>query len=131
MDSEKTAEFGALCGTNNMKKLETFLLLKKAHSVNEEVEFSKILESIEKTTNDVKIDPYDVIKTIFVFYQEDHDQISINDLKEFFDHYRLYFTKEDVKEFISEAMNIQRDGALIAIQEIASMIRDDIECFPK
>ena len=87
--------------------------------------------SIESISNDVKVDPYDVVKSILQVFLNGRTEISFEELREFFSQYHNYFTKEDVKIFMSEVMAIQRDGARIDIQEIASLIRDDIECFAR
>jgi hypothetical protein len=58
-------------------------------------------------------------------------KLSIHDIKKFFNVYEGYFEKEDVTDFLNELVAIQRDGALIDVQEVASLIRDDIECFPR
>ena len=95
------------------------------------IEFKDIMIGIEAVLNDVKIDPYDVVLKILLLYFDERITVSVKDLRGFFDQYEGYFSKEDVREFLLEAMTIQREGAMIDLQEIASLIRDDIECFAK
>jgi hypothetical protein len=64
LDALDIAEFFPLCGAD-LKKLENFLLLKKAQSGGQSIKFKDLLIAIEQTTNDVKVDPFEVIKTIF------------------------------------------------------------------
>jgi hypothetical protein len=124
------SEFIPLCGVE-MKQLENFLLMKKAKSDGESISFKDLLQAIEQTTNDVKVDPFDVVKTIFTLVMKNKKQLTIEDIKQFFDVYDGYFEREDVQDFLNELVAIQRDGTHIDVQEIASLIRDDIECFPR
>ena len=124
------AEFFPLCGSE-LKKLENFILLKKAQSQGESIKFKDLLIAIEQTTNDVKVDPFEVVKSIFILIMKNKQKLSITDIKQFFSVYDGYFEREDVQDFINELISIQRDGSLIDVQEIASLIRDDIECFPR
>lgn len=130
IDVLNISEFFPLCGAE-MKKLENFILLKKAQSGGQSIKFKDLMQAIEQTTNDVKIDPFEVVKTIFTLVMKDKKRLSITDIKQFFNIYEGYFEREDVEDLVTELVAIQRDGAQINIQEIASLIRDDIECFPR
>lgn len=130
IDVLNISEFFPLCGAE-MKKLENFILLKKAQSGGQSIKFKDLMKAIEQTTNDVKIDPFEVVKTIFTLVMKDRKKLSITDIKQFFNIYEGYFEREDVEDLLTELVAIQRDGAQINIQEIASLIRDDIECFPR
>lgn len=130
MDALSISEFFPLCGVE-IKKLENFILLKKAQSKGETLKFKDLIIAIEQTTNDVKVDPFEVVKSIFTLIMKRKEKLSINDVKHFFSVYDGYFEREDVIDFCNELVAIQRDGSLIDVQEIASLIRDDIECFPR
>ena len=130
MDTLNIADFFPLCGAE-IKKLENFILLKKAQSEGESIKFKDLLNAIEQTTNDVKVDPFEVVKTIFTLIMKNKPKLSIEDIKHFFNVYDGYFEREDVQDLLNELVAIQRDGSLIDVQEIASLIRDDIECFPR
>lgn len=86
---------------------------------------------MKQTTNDVKVDPYDVITTIFLLLKNEKVKLTEEDIKNFFVEYEGYFEQRDVEEFMDEILGLQREGGLIDIQEIGSLIRDDIECFPR
>jgi ABC-type multidrug transport system fused ATPase/permease subunit len=126
ISTEELNEFYPLCGMK-LKKLESYMLLKKAKSEGDEVTFADLHEAIKQTTNDVKADPYEVMTTIFLLLLKEKEKLSIEDIKAFFDEYDGYFEKEDVEEFMDEMLSIQRKGGIVDIQEIASLIRDDIE----
>ena len=130
LDVMNLTEFFPLWGAE-LKKLENFILLKKAQSQGETIKFKELLIAIEQTTNDVKVDPFEVVKSIFILIMKNKQKLSISDVKQFFNVYDGYFEREDVQDFINELISIQRDGSLIDVQEIASLIRDDIECFPR
>jgi len=86
---------------------------------------------IEKTTNDVRIDPFDVIKAILYLHFKKHSKLSMEDMRSFFNSKSNYFDMDDVHAFMNELIAIQRENSFIDINEIASMIRDDIECYPR
>lgn len=130
IDSMNLAQFFPLCGAE-LKKLENFILLKKAQSEGESIKFKDLINAIEQTTNDVKVDPFEVVKTIFTLIMKNKSRLSIEEVQEFFSIYDGYFEREDVRDLLNELISIQREGALIDVQEIASLIRDDIECFPR
>lgn len=130
LKTNQLEKFFQLSG-NNLKKLESFLLIKKADSDGNRIPFNQLLEAIQQTANDVKVDPYDVISVIFLMMAEADRKLSVEQIEEFFEEYEGYFEREDVAEFREEILNLQRDGGMIDIQEIASLIRDDIECFPR
>ena len=125
LNSSKINDFYPLWGTK-LKKLESYILLKKAQSDGETVEIRDLIDAITQTTNDAKIDPYDVVSTIFSLLLKEKDKLSINDIEEFFQEYEGYFEKEDIDEFLEEIKALQRESGLIDIQEIASLIRDDM-----
>ena len=125
LSSSQINDFYPLWGTK-LKKLESYLLLKKAKSNGDSVKFRNLMDAISQTTNDVKIDPYDVVSTIFLLLLKEKDKLSMNDIESFFAEYEGYFEKEDVDEFLDEILSLQRESGLIDVQEIASLIRDDI-----
>jgi hypothetical protein len=59
------------------------------------------------------------------------EKIDENNLKKFFMRFGTYFQDQDVKHFLNEAKLLMRKDELIDLNEIASMIRNDIECMPK
>lgn len=119
-------QFAAVSGAN-LKKLESYVLMKKANCDGNTISRQQLFSAIKQTTNDVKIDPYDVIKTIFILLMNVKDKISVDELQSFFEEYQGYFEQTDVEEFMDEVLSLQRGGGRIDIQEIASLIRDDIE----
>lgn len=123
-------DFYRLSGVS-LKKLESYILLKKARSDNDKITFDQLADAIRQTANDVKVDPYDVISIIFMLLLKEQHKLSPEDIRNFFSEYEGYFEQQDVEEFRDEILSLQRDGGLIDIQEIASLIRDDIECFPR
>jgi hypothetical protein len=127
---EQLSEFTHLTG-NKLKKHESYMLIKKAKSDGRALSYGQLKEAIKQTSNDVKVDPYDVISRIFLMLADVEHQLLPDQLDEFFTEYQGYFERHDVEEFRDEILSLQRDGGQIDIQEIASLIRDDIECFPR
>ena len=127
---EKIDNYTHLNG-NKLKKLESYLLIRKAGCDGEYVNYRQLDDAMVQVVNDVQVDPYDVIKRIFFLLANVESKVSLEQLEEFFIEYEGYFELDDVEEFKEEILCLQRDGGLIDIQEIASLIRDDIECFPR
>jgi hypothetical protein len=130
--ADQLNDFYYLSG-QNLKKLESYLLEKKAQFDGDHVKFEEVLNAIRQTANDVKVDPYEVISTIFMLILKDKYsyKLSFEEIELFFSEYDNYFEKQDVEDFKEEILALQRDGGMIDIQEIASLIRDDIECYPR
>lgn len=81
--------------------------------------------------NDTKLDPYILVSKLLTTYYSGIEKISYQDFKKFFVRFQSYFLESDVKLFLLEAKLLCRRDELIDINEIASMIRNDIELMPK
>ena len=81
--------------------------------------------------NDSKLDPYILVSKLLTTYYAGVEKISFVDLKKFFLRFNTYFQESDEKHFLLEAKQLMRKDELIDLNEIASMIRNDIECMPK
>ena len=127
---ENINQFALLCGYDTTKE-ENFIMLKKGNCRAEIIDFLELVNAIEKTANDVKVDPYDVVKTMLYIKLDKKERIYIEDIKEFFYSHGGYFIESDIHDLIRELVSIQREGMLISTSEVASLIRDDIECFPR
>jgi len=130
IDVDRLEDFYHLNG-DKLKKLESYLLIRKADWDGDKVSYEELSKAILYTTNDVKVDPYDVISRIFLMLANVEYKLSLEQLEEFFEEYKGYFELDDVIEFREEILSLQRGGGEIDIQEIASLIRDDIEGFPR
>ena len=129
----KLSDINQFCLMNgiSLRKLESYVLLKKSNVENQRISLNDLINAIEQTTNDVRVDPYDVITTIFLLLKNEKVRLSVEDISNFFNEYEGYFEQRDVSEFTDEVLSLQREDGLISIQEIASLIRDDIECYPR
>ncbi|CAI2385820.1 unnamed protein product [Moneuplotes crassus] len=127
---EKIDTFAHLNGSKLLKQ-DSYLLLFKAGDPDVNYVNPENMETaITKISNDVKIDPYLVISRIFYLMANVQYKVSMEQLDEFFRVYKDHFEKDDIIEFRKEIL-LLRGGAEIDIQEIASLIRDNIECFPR
>jgi len=81
--------------------------------------------------NDVKLDPYILVSKLLTTYYSGFEKISYSDFKKFFVRFKSYFIENDVNLFLMEVKMLCRRDELIDINEIASMIRNDIELMPK
>uniref|UniRef100_A0A7S3NYY9 Uncharacterized protein n=1 Tax=Euplotes crassus TaxID=5936 RepID=A0A7S3NYY9_EUPCR len=127
-ESMDISKFFPLCGTEGTL-FEKFLLVKK--SGDEGIKPEDLIQAIQEATNDVNIDPYETIKTIFTLVMKDKECLTIEDIRNFFSTYEGYFEKGDPEFLLNELAVMQRSQMNIQVHEIASLIRDDIECFPR
>jgi hypothetical protein len=81
--------------------------------------------------NDVKLDPYILVSKLLTTYYSGMEKIKIEDFKKFFVRFESYFQPRDVALFMKEVELLRRRDDLVDINEIASMIRCDIEQLPK
>jgi hypothetical protein len=81
--------------------------------------------------NDVKLDPFILVSKLLTTYYSGMEKITFQDFKKFFLRFESYFLEQDVKLFLNEVKLLMRRDELIDINEIASMVRNDIECMPK
>lgn len=81
--------------------------------------------------NDVKLDPFILVSKLLTTYYSGMEKVKFEDFRKFFARFETYFIKSDIVMFLKEAELLVRREHLIDIDEIASMIRNDIECMPK
>lgn len=81
--------------------------------------------------NDVKIDAYYLVYHMFQMFFCNQEKIQYEQLKTFFGEFVTYFEEEDIGGFLKEVQYIKRGSEEIDLSELASLIRDDVECFAK
>jgi hypothetical protein len=81
--------------------------------------------------NDVKVDAYFVVHNLFQFFFKGEEKVDYNQFITFFGNFVTYFEQEDIDGFLREVQFIKRGNDEVSFQEVASMIRDDVELFPK
>lgn len=59
------------------------------------------------------------------------EYIGLNDLSRFFDEYHRHLLQRDVIDFLHEAKYLTNKDKELNVDEVASLIRDDVEMFPK
>ena len=79
--------------------------------------------------NDVKVDPFFLVKHLLLTFFNKQETVSYEQLLTFFGEFASYFEPGDVEGFFSEVNYIKRGHEMIDINEIAAMIRDDVEHF--
>jgi hypothetical protein len=87
--------------------------------------------AVEEITNDVKADPYQLVYNLLKLFYKGEDKVTYEGLKLFFGEFVSYFQQEDIEGFLNEVQYIKRGSDEVYFQEIASMVRDDVEHFPK
>jgi hypothetical protein len=95
------------------------------------VKYREFSLAVEQITNDVKADPYQLVFNLLRLFYKGEDHVTYEQLRVFFGEFVSYFQAEDIEGFLNEVQYIKRGSDEVYFQEIASMIRDDIEHFPK
>ena len=89
------------------------------------------MEAIEIVTNDTKLNPYTLSHKLLLTFYSGQESIKINDFKKFFGRFETYFDQNDLDIFFIEVERLARPDGFIAITDIASMIKNDVDMFPK
>jgi hypothetical protein len=86
---------------------------------------------VEVIINDVKVDAYYLVFNLFQLFFKGEDKVVYSQFVTFFGDFVSYFNQEDIEGFLKEVHYIKRGSDEVYFQEVASMIRDDVEHFPK
>lgn len=87
--------------------------------------------------NDTKLDPYILVQKLFGMFFSGVQQIKFNDFDAFMQRFFSYFTEPDLELFLKEVKMLERKDPdnpgefLVDINEIAAMIKNDIEMMPR
>jgi hypothetical protein len=81
--------------------------------------------------NDVKIDAYYLVDHLMTMFFNGKERVPYEQLLTFFGEFNSYFEQDDVEGFLREVQYIKRGSDEIEFSELASMIRDDVEHYPK
>lgn len=95
------------------------------------IQLQNFIAAIEMIMNDVKLDPYILVHRLLRFFYSGHEHLQMRDIKKFFARFETYFQKDDIRLFLKEVELLKREHDLIDIKEIASMIKGDVEMFPR
>jgi hypothetical protein len=81
--------------------------------------------------NDVKVDAYYLVYNMLSMFFNNRRKVQFEQLKTFFGEFVSYFDEEDMYGFLEEIKYIKRGSEEIDLAELASLIRNDVESFPK
>ena len=95
------------------------------------IQLHNFIKAVEMVMNDVKLDPFILVSKLLTTYYSGMEKIKAEDFKKFFVRFESYFQPRDVTLFLKEVDLLKRRDDLVDINEIASMIRCDIEQLPK
>ena len=65
-----------------------------------------------------------------MFFNE-RKKVTYEEFTSFFGEFMGYFEEKDIQAFLNEVLYIKREREEIDLRELASLIRDDVESFPK
>ncbi len=115
----------------NLTQQESYLLLKKANSQGDVINYKEFSLTVEQVINDAKVDAFYLVHHLLDLFFNGKEKIQYRDLEQFFGEFATYFEEEDRIRFLEEVKFIKRGSDEIDINELASMIRDDVEFFFK
>jgi len=81
--------------------------------------------------NDVKVDPYLMVLHMMLMFFNGQKRVHFDQLRQFFSEFDSYFEPGDIEGFLGEVAYLKRGSEEVALQELASMVRDDVEHFAK
>lgn len=82
--------------------------------------------------NDMKLDPFILVQKLFGMFFSGVQKIKFDDFELFIRRFETYFNEPDLDLFLREVKLLERgEEDLIAIDEIAGMIKNDIEMMPR
>ena len=101
------------------------------------IHLNQFLEAVECFTHDVGIAPQKLVKMVMRNYFKEKypginlEFVGLNDLSRFFDDHHRHLLQRDVIDFLHEAKYLTNKDKDLSVDEVASLIRDDVEMFPK
>ena len=95
------------------------------------IQLQNFTQAVEMVMNDVKLDPYILVYKLLIFFYSGTENLALPDLKKFFARFETYFQGNDIRLFLKEVALLKRRNDMVDIKEIASMIKNDVEMFPR
>jgi len=80
--------------------------------------------------NDSRLDPYNLVYKLLLTFFSGEQKVKPEQLEELFERFESYFLEGDRKLFLEECSLLIRGGT-IDIKEVAAMINNDVEMFPR
>jgi len=106
----------------------------QGNSATSFIQLNNFITAIEMVMNDVKLDPYILTYKLLLTFYSGVENINMRDFRQFFNRFESYFPvdhKKDIEIFINEVELFKRKDDLIDIKEIASLIKNDVDMFPR
>jgi hypothetical protein len=95
------------------------------------IQLHNFIRAVEMVMNDVKLDPFVLVSKLLITFFSGSEKVKFEDFKKFFFRFESYFSANDVALFLSEVEGLCRSDEMVDINEVASMIRNDVESLPK
>ena len=95
------------------------------------VTYRDFTAAVEQIMNDVKVDSFYLVHHLLDVFFNGKEKITMEELSTFFGEFNTYYEPGDVEGFLKEVQFIKRENDEVDINELASMIRDDVELFYK
>ena len=87
--------------------------------------------SIERVLYGFEMKPHEVVKYILAEHFRKKQKINIGDLNEFFGEWSWHFSDDDIREFLIEAQSLADELGYFRHEDVANMIRINVEACPK
>ena len=94
------------------------------------IQINAFIKAMEMVLNDSRLDPYNLVYKLLLTFFSGQQKIRPEQLDEFFQRFDTYFVEGDRKLFFEECSLLIRGGT-IDIKEVAAMINNEVEMFPR
>jgi hypothetical protein len=94
-------------------------------------------KSIMKILNSSTLRPDQVARALLMNYFKESqglrnaNEVTIADLENFVNEFSWHLNQDDIRDFLWEVRFLLDDSGKLQVREVAGMIRDDVESFPK
>ena len=70
------------------------------------IQRENFIQAVEMVMNDVKLDPYILVYKLLIFFYPGNENLSLDELKQFFARFASYFQGNDVDMFLKEVARL-------------------------
>jgi Ca2+-binding EF-hand superfamily protein len=133
---EKLEEVLHQCGAELEEDELRVLANECADKKNKRIYYHQFYDAIKELKHDVSLPPQSVVGTVLRDYLQEknlgsEDTISYYELTQFFDKHHRHLLQNDVLDFLHEVKYLASTDYTLKVDEVASLIRDDVEMFAR
>ncbi|OMJ76737.1 hypothetical protein SteCoe_23852 [Stentor coeruleus] len=92
---------------------------------------SGFMIAIERVLYGYDMDPHEIVRFVLKDHFGKKQKLTVADLNDFFNEWSWHFNEENMKEFLLESQSLADESGFFKNEEIANMIRINVEANPK